>query len=115
MGGSAGKAPHCPAPAPCRYWLDYETYLVEKSLRETVDLPFLKAFVKNVSTGIAEDLHFSLSPSQVKRPAPADWLWPVSPGMAFRTLRESRSVLGAQQNLALLCSCRAPHLANGCW
>ncbi|CAK6436627.1 unnamed protein product [Pipistrellus nathusii] len=48
-----------------RYWLDYETYLVEGRLRETVDLPFLKAVVKNVSTSIAGDLHFSLSPSQI--------------------------------------------------
>lgn len=55
-------------PAPCRYWLDYETYLVEGRLRETVDLPFLKAVVRNVSTSTAGDLHFSLSPSQVKRP-----------------------------------------------
>ncbi|XP_008150517.1 adhesion G protein-coupled receptor G3 [Eptesicus fuscus] len=48
-----------------RYWLDYETYLAEGRLRETVDLPFLKAVVKNVSTSIAGDLHFSLSPSQI--------------------------------------------------
>ncbi|KAK1330676.1 hypothetical protein QTO34_010876 [Cnephaeus nilssonii] len=48
-----------------RYWLDYETYLVEGRLRETVDLPFLKAVVRNVSTSTAGDLHFSLSPSQI--------------------------------------------------
>ncbi|XP_005873574.1 PREDICTED: adhesion G protein-coupled receptor G3 [Myotis brandtii] len=48
-----------------RYWLDYETYLVERRLSGTVDLPFLKAFVKNVSTSIAEDLHFSLNLSQI--------------------------------------------------
>lgn len=60
-------------PAPCRYWLDYEAYLVERSVRGTVDLPFLKAFVKNVSTSIAEDLHFSLNLSQVKCPRPC-WL-----------------------------------------
>ncbi|XP_036296183.1 adhesion G protein-coupled receptor G3 [Pipistrellus kuhlii] len=48
-----------------RYWLDFETYLVEGRLRETVDLPFLKAVVKNVSTSIEGDLHFSLSPSQI--------------------------------------------------
>ncbi|XP_036131284.1 adhesion G protein-coupled receptor G3 [Molossus molossus] len=48
-----------------RYWLDYETYMVEKSLMNTVNLSFLKTFVKNVSTNISEDLHFSLSPSQI--------------------------------------------------
>lgn len=31
-----------------------------------MDLPFLKTFVKNFSTNISEDLHFSLNSSQVK-------------------------------------------------
>ncbi|KAM5207103.1 adhesion G protein-coupled receptor G3 [Hipposideros larvatus] len=48
-----------------RYWLDYEIHVVERSLKEKVDLPFLKTFVKNFSTNISEDLHFSLTPSQI--------------------------------------------------
>lgn len=48
-----------------RYWLNYETYLVENSPNKPVDLPFLKTSLKNVSTNISEDLHFSLSPSQI--------------------------------------------------
>lgn len=76
-------------PAPCRYWLDYETYLVEGRLRETVDLPFLKAVVKNVSTSIAGDLHFSLSPSQVTRPCPC---WPALAGFPGRGFQNSAKV-----------------------
>ncbi|XP_036897530.1 LOW QUALITY PROTEIN: adhesion G protein-coupled receptor G3 [Sturnira hondurensis] len=48
-----------------RYWLDYENYLVEGSLEKAMNLSFLKALVKNVSTNISDDLHFSLTPSQI--------------------------------------------------
>ncbi|XP_066204694.1 adhesion G protein-coupled receptor G3 [Saccopteryx leptura] len=48
-----------------RYWLDYETHLVEGSLTDTVNLPFLKTSVMNFSTNISEDLHFSLNPSEI--------------------------------------------------
>ncbi|XP_054426253.1 adhesion G protein-coupled receptor G3 [Pteronotus mesoamericanus] len=55
-----------------RYWLDYENYLVEQSLENAMNLSFLKALVKNVSTNISEDLHFSLTPSQILGQAPED-------------------------------------------
>lgn len=32
---------------------------------ETVDMPFVKALIQNISTDISEDLQFSLTPSQV--------------------------------------------------
>lgn len=35
-------------------------------MKEKIDLSFLKTFVSNFSTNISEDLHFSLTPSQVK-------------------------------------------------
>ncbi|XP_047384868.1 adhesion G protein-coupled receptor G3 [Sciurus carolinensis] len=50
-----------------RYWLHYELYLVEKSMAERVDMPSVKALVRNLSTDISEDLLFSLKPSQVPR------------------------------------------------
>ncbi|XP_057348799.1 adhesion G protein-coupled receptor G3 isoform X2 [Manis pentadactyla] len=55
-----------------RYWLKYETYLVEKTLVETVNMSFMKAFVKNVNTSISEDLYFSLTPSQIPRQVAVD-------------------------------------------
>ncbi|KAL1784318.1 adhesion G protein-coupled receptor G3 isoform X1 [Sigmodon hispidus] len=49
-----------------RYWLNYESYLLENSM-ETVDMPFVKALIQNISTDISEDLLFSLIPSQIPR------------------------------------------------
>nr|XP_010984024.2 adhesion G protein-coupled receptor G3 [Camelus dromedarius] len=48
-----------------RYWLNFEIHLVEESQTETVNMSFLNALVKNISTDISEDLHFSLTPSQI--------------------------------------------------
>lgn len=48
-----------------RYWLNYESYLLENSM-ETVDMPFVKALIQNISTDVSEDLLYSLMPSQVK-------------------------------------------------
>lgn len=33
---------------------------------ETVDMPFVKALIQNISTDVSEDLLYSLMPSQVK-------------------------------------------------
>ncbi|XP_033700984.1 adhesion G-protein coupled receptor G1 isoform X2 [Tursiops truncatus] len=55
-----------------RYWLNYEIHLVEKSLTETVNMDFLKALVKNINTNISEDLHFSLTPSQIPKQVTED-------------------------------------------
>ncbi|XP_066874622.1 adhesion G protein-coupled receptor G3 isoform X2 [Kogia breviceps] len=55
-----------------RYWLNYEIHLVEKSLTETVNMSFLTTLVKNISTNISEDLHFSLTPSQVPKQVTED-------------------------------------------
>ncbi|XP_052023342.1 adhesion G protein-coupled receptor G3 isoform X2 [Apodemus sylvaticus] len=49
-----------------RYWLNYESYLLENSM-ETVDMPFVKALVQNISTDVSEDLLYSLMPSQIPR------------------------------------------------
>lgn len=70
--------------ASCRYWVDYETHLVEESLTETVDLSFLKTSVKNFSTNISEDVHFSLTPSQVTSSIPIGWFWNVFPRRIFQ-------------------------------
>lgn len=50
---------------PCRHWLYYESYLVENSVG-TVDRPFVKSLVQDISTDTSEDLLFSLKRSQVK-------------------------------------------------
>ncbi|KAB0393166.1 hypothetical protein E2I00_014978, partial [Balaenoptera physalus] len=55
-----------------RYWLNYEIHLAEESLTETVNMGFLMALVKNISTSISEDLHFSLTPSQVPKQVTED-------------------------------------------
>ncbi|XP_024407170.2 LOW QUALITY PROTEIN: adhesion G protein-coupled receptor G3 [Desmodus rotundus] len=55
-----------------RYWLDYENYLVEGSLEKAMNLSFLKALVKNISTNISDDLHFSLTPSQILGQVPKE-------------------------------------------
>ncbi|XP_010615539.3 adhesion G protein-coupled receptor G3 isoform X1 [Fukomys damarensis] len=49
-----------------RHWLHYESYLVENSL-ETVDRPFVKSLVQNISIDTSEDLLFSLKPCQIPR------------------------------------------------
>ncbi|XP_069848766.1 adhesion G protein-coupled receptor G3 [Dipodomys merriami] len=55
-----------------RYWLRYESYLLEKNIVGTVDMPFVKALVQNVSTDISEDLLFSHKFSQVPRQVAKD-------------------------------------------
>ncbi|KAM4833734.1 adhesion G protein-coupled receptor G3 [Thomomys bottae] len=50
-----------------RYWLYYESYLLNKNSMGTVDMPFVKALVQNISTDISEDLLFSLKSSQIPR------------------------------------------------
>ncbi|XP_045389584.1 adhesion G protein-coupled receptor G3 [Lemur catta] len=55
-----------------RYWLDYETHLVEKSLSETVNMSFVKALVRNFRTDTPEDLIFSLQPTQIPRQVTKD-------------------------------------------
>ncbi|XP_012927066.1 adhesion G protein-coupled receptor G3 isoform X1 [Heterocephalus glaber] len=63
-----------------RHWLHYESYLVENSL-ETVDRPFVKSLVQNISIDTSEDLLFSLKPSQIPRQVmkvedkPSDRVW----------------------------------------
>ncbi|XP_057566814.1 adhesion G protein-coupled receptor G3 [Hippopotamus amphibius kiboko] len=54
------------------YWLKYEIHLVEDILVETVNMSFLTALVKNISTNISEDLHFSLTPSQIPKQVTKD-------------------------------------------
>ncbi|XP_006255189.1 adhesion G protein-coupled receptor G3 isoform X4 [Rattus norvegicus] len=49
-----------------RYWLNYESHLLENSM-ETVDMPFVKALIQNISTDVSEDLLYSLVPSQGPR------------------------------------------------
>ncbi|XP_032743863.1 adhesion G protein-coupled receptor G3 isoform X1 [Rattus rattus] len=49
-----------------RYWLNYESHLLENSM-ETVDMPFVKALIQNISTDVSEDLLYSLVPSQIPR------------------------------------------------
>ncbi|KAB1274214.1 Adhesion G protein-coupled receptor G3 [Camelus dromedarius] len=63
--GKACETLSCLILALCRYWLNFEIHLVEESQTETVNMSFLNALVKNISTDISEDLHFSLTPSQI--------------------------------------------------
>nr|KAF6408859.1 adhesion G protein-coupled receptor G3 [Rousettus aegyptiacus] len=80
-----------------RYWVDYETHLVEESMTETVDLSFLKTSVKNFSTNISEDVHFSLTPSQLPRQVMEDEQKPADrvrlPRSLFATLQGSRATV----------------------
>ncbi|XP_023386432.1 adhesion G protein-coupled receptor G3 [Pteropus vampyrus] len=80
-----------------RYWVDYETHLVEESLTETVDLSFLKTSVKNFSTNISEDVHFSLTPSQLPMQVTEDEHKPADrvrlPRSLFTTLQGSRAAV----------------------
>nr|XP_020020156.1 adhesion G protein-coupled receptor G3 [Castor canadensis] len=48
-----------------RYWLAYERYLAERNSSDSVDLPYVKVLVQNVSPNITEDLLFSLQPPQI--------------------------------------------------
>ncbi|XP_013010441.2 adhesion G protein-coupled receptor G3 isoform X4 [Cavia porcellus] len=63
-----------------RHWLYYESYLVENSVG-TVDRPFVKSLVQDISTDTSEDLLFSLKRSQIPRQVmkdeekPSDRLW----------------------------------------
>lgn len=81
--------------APCRYWLDYEAYLVENETK-TVDLPFLKSLVKNLSTNVPKDLHFSLTASQVRRsPTPVGCFWPAFLQRIFQNSERAVGCAGA--------------------
>ncbi|XP_023565208.1 adhesion G protein-coupled receptor G3 isoform X2 [Octodon degus] len=63
-----------------RHWLYYESYLVENSMG-TVDRPFVKSLIQNISTDTSEDLLFSLKPSQIPNQVmegedkPSDRVW----------------------------------------
>ncbi|XP_049643363.1 adhesion G protein-coupled receptor G3 [Suncus etruscus] len=54
-----------------RYWLDLERFLVENVTKlwntSVVQSDVVKALVQNVSTSVPEDLHFSLTPSEVPK------------------------------------------------
>lgn len=79
------------------YWLDLEIFLVENHLLEVGNTSFLKASVKNISTSITEDLHFSLVPSEIPRPVAAGADQPPDrvrfPRSLFASLRSSREVV----------------------
>lgn len=45
--------------------MNYESYLLKNSM-ETVDMPFVKALIQNISMDVSEDLLYSLMSSQVK-------------------------------------------------
>lgn len=49
-----------------RFWVYYESYLAENSMG-TVDKPFVKSLIQNISTDTTEDLLFSLKLSQIPR------------------------------------------------
>ncbi|XP_073082292.1 adhesion G protein-coupled receptor G3 isoform X3 [Manis javanica] len=60
-------------------------------------MSFVKAFVKNINTSISEDLHFSLTPSQIPRQVAADEDKHSDrvrlPGSLFETLQGNQSVI----------------------
>ncbi|XP_023065814.1 adhesion G protein-coupled receptor G3 isoform X2 [Piliocolobus tephrosceles] len=78
-----------------RYWLNFEAHLVKEGLTEKVNMPFLKALVQNLSTNTAEDLYFSLKPSQIPRQVMKDEDKPPDrvrlPKSFFRSLPGNRS------------------------
>uniref|UniRef100_A0A8C8ZVW9 Adhesion G protein-coupled receptor G3 n=1 Tax=Prolemur simus TaxID=1328070 RepID=A0A8C8ZVW9_PROSS len=80
-----------------RYWLNYETHLVEKSLSETVNMSFVKALVRNFRTDTPEDLIFSLQPTQIPRQVAKDEDKPPDrvrlPKSLFGALPGNRSVV----------------------
>ncbi|CAN0019452.1 unnamed protein product [Rangifer tarandus platyrhynchus] len=55
-----------------RYWLNFETYLVEKSQMDTLNTSFLTALIKSINTSVSEDLYFSLTPSQIPKQVTKD-------------------------------------------
>ncbi|XP_005388460.1 PREDICTED: probable G-protein coupled receptor 97 isoform X1 [Chinchilla lanigera] len=73
--------------------LHYESYLVENSMG-TVDRPFVKSLVQNISTDTSEDMLFSLKPSQIPRQVmkdenkPPDRVW--LPKSLFGSLQGNR-------------------------
>ena len=85
---------------PCRYWLNFETYLVERSQMDTLNTSFLTALVKSINTSVSEDLYFSLTPSQVKTP-PSPLVGSGPTFLKHIFLRESWSVLGVHQQLSI--------------
>ncbi|XP_008066214.1 adhesion G protein-coupled receptor G3 [Carlito syrichta] len=72
-----------------RYWLNYETHLVEQSSTEQVNTSSVKALVRNFRVDNAEDLYFSLKPSQVPRQVMKDEEKPPD------RVRLPRSILGS--------------------
>uniref|UniRef100_A0A2K5URH3 Adhesion G protein-coupled receptor G3 n=1 Tax=Macaca fascicularis TaxID=9541 RepID=A0A2K5URH3_MACFA len=78
-----------------RYWLNFEAHLVKEGLTEKVNMTFLKALVQNLSTNTAEDLYFSLKPSQIPRQVMKDEDKPPDrvrlPKSFFRSLPGNRS------------------------
>ncbi|XP_064130051.1 adhesion G protein-coupled receptor G3 isoform X3 [Loxodonta africana] len=78
-----------------RYWLDYETHLVENTSIEIVNTSFVKTLVHNFSTDTSDDLYFSLTPSQIPRQVmenenkPPDRV--LLPRSFFESLRGKRS------------------------
>ncbi|XP_031514054.1 adhesion G protein-coupled receptor G3 isoform X1 [Papio anubis] len=78
-----------------RYWLNFEAHLVKEGLTEKVNMTFLKALVQNFSTNTAEDLYFSLKPSQIPRQVMKDEDKPPDrvrlPKSFFRSLPGNRS------------------------
>ncbi|XP_023582546.1 adhesion G protein-coupled receptor G3 [Trichechus manatus latirostris] len=78
-----------------RYWLDYETHLVENSLTEIVNMSFVKTLVQNFSTDTSDDLYFSLTPSQIPRQVRENENKPPDrvrlPRSFFESLRGKRS------------------------
>ncbi|XP_006878985.1 PREDICTED: probable G-protein coupled receptor 97 [Elephantulus edwardii] len=77
-----------------RYWLNYETHLVESSSVDMVNMSFVKTLIQNVSTDVSEDLHFSLTPSQIPRQVMANESRPPDrvrlPRSFFESLRSKR-------------------------
>uniref|UniRef100_A0A452E5P6 Adhesion G protein-coupled receptor G3 n=1 Tax=Capra hircus TaxID=9925 RepID=A0A452E5P6_CAPHI len=55
-----------------RYWLNFETYLAERSQTDTLNTSFLTALVKSINTNVSEDLYFSLNPSQIPKQVTKD-------------------------------------------
>ena len=84
---------------PYRYWLNFETYLAERSQTDTLNTSFLTALVKSINTNVSEDLYFSLTPSQVKTP-PSPLVGSGPTFLRHIFLRESWSVLGVHQQLS---------------
>ncbi|XP_037671517.1 adhesion G protein-coupled receptor G3 isoform X2 [Choloepus didactylus] len=57
----------CPLETLQRYWLNYESHLVENSLMETVNTSSVKSLVWNFNTNTSEDVLFSVMPYQIPR------------------------------------------------